>query len=108
MPGGPTKITAEYRGRLLAVVRQRPRCPGHPYSLWTPRRLADYLAEPTGIRLAYETVRVALEAGGIAPSRPQHTVSSPDPDYRARKRRSSTPATGSPPVMPATTRTSST
>jgi transposase len=30
-------------------------------------------------------VRVALKAGGIALSRPQHTVTSPDPEYRVKK-----------------------
>jgi transposase len=84
MPGGPRKITADYREQLLAAVRQRPRCLGRPYSLWTLQRLADYLAELTGLRLTYETVRVALKAGGIVLSRPQHTVSSPDPEYRVK------------------------
>ncbi len=82
MPERPTKITTAYRERLLAVVRQRPRALGRPDSLWTLQRLADYLAELTGIRLTYETVRVALKAGGIVLSRPQHTVSSPDPEYQ--------------------------
>ncbi|HEU5422538.1 MAG TPA: helix-turn-helix domain-containing protein [Nitrolancea sp.] len=108
MPGGPTKITAAYREQLLAAVRQRPRCLGRPYSLWTLQRLADYLAELTGIRLTYETVRVALKAGGIVLSRPQHTVSSPDPEYHVKKRRSSMRATTSPPATPSTMRTSST
>jgi transposase len=87
MPGGPAKITAAYREQLLAAVRQRPRSLGQPYSLWTLQRLADYLAEVTGIRLSYETVRVALKAGGIVLSRPQHKVSSPDPAYQLKKRR---------------------
>jgi transposase len=93
MPGGPAKLTDTYRERLLAAVRQRPRSLGQPYSLWTLQRLADYLAELTGIRVSYETVRVALKAGGVVLSRPQHTVSSPDPEYQVKKRRSSRPAT---------------
>ena len=93
MPGGPAKLTDTYRERLLAVVRQRPRSLGQPYSLWTLQRLADYLAELTGIRVSYETVRLALKAGGVVLSRPQHTVSSPDPEYRVKKRRSGRPAT---------------
>ena len=108
MPGGPAKITDAYRERLLAAVRQRPRGLGQPYSLWTLQRLADYLAELTGIRLSYETVRVALKAGGIVLSRPQHTVTSPDPEYRVRKRRSSRPATTSRRGMSSTMPTSST
>ncbi len=79
MPGGPAKITDAYRERLLAVVRQRPRGLGQPYSLWTLQRLADYLAELTGIRLSYETVRVALKAGGIALSRRSTPSRAPTP-----------------------------
>jgi transposase len=93
MPGGPAKLTAAYRAQLLAAVRQRPRSLGQPYSLWTLQRLADYLAELTGIRVSYETVRVALKAGEIVLSRPQHKVSSPDPAYQVKKRRSRRPAT---------------
>lgn len=107
MPGGPTKITAAYREQLLAAVRQRPRSLGQPYSLWTLQRLADYLAELTGLRLSYETVRVALRAGEIVLSRPQHTVSSPDPEYRVKKRRLSTPAPASRRGTPSTMPTSS-
>ena len=108
MPGGPAKITGAYRGQVLAAVRQRPRSLGQPYSLWTLQRLADYLAEETGLRLSDETVRVALKAGGIVLSRPQHTVTSPDPEYQVKKRRSSRPATTSPWAMPSTMPTSST
>ena len=84
MPGGPAKITDADRARLLAAVRRRPRGQGQPSSLWTLQRLADYLAELTGLRLSYETVRVALKAGGIVLSRPQHTVTSPDPEHRVK------------------------
>jgi transposase len=108
MPGGPAKIADAYRERLLAVVRHRPRSPGRPSSLWTLQRLADYLAEATGLRLSDETVRVALEAGGIVLSRPQPTVTSPDPEYRVNTRRSSGPTTISRRATPFTTPTSST
>jgi Winged helix-turn helix len=46
--------------------------------LWTLRRLADYMAEQTGIRVEYETVRLHLKALGIVLSRPQHTITSPE------------------------------
>jgi transposase len=93
MPGSPGKVTAAYREQLLAAVRRRPRSLGQPYSLWTLRRLADYLAEQTGLRLSYETVRRLLAAAEFVLSRPQHTISSPDPAYGVEKRRSSRPAT---------------
>lgn len=94
MPGAPPKITRAYVEQLVAVVRRRPRSLGQPYSLWTLQRLADYLAEQTGIRVGYETVRLQLKAAGIVLSRPQHTISSPDPEYVVKKRRLKMPATG--------------
>ena len=51
-PGVPPKVTPEYRARLVAAVRRRPRSLGLPFSLWTGERLADYLAEQTGLRLS--------------------------------------------------------
>src|SRR5215468_12469061 len=65
MPGAPPKITPAYEEQLLAAVRRRPRSLGQPYSMWTLQRLADYLAEQTGIRVGYETVRLHLRAAGI-------------------------------------------
>jgi transposase len=78
--GCPSKVTPEYRGQLVQVVRQRPRSLGQPYSLWTLQRLADFMAERTG-------VRVYLKAAGIVLSRPQHKITSPDPEYEVKKRR---------------------
>jgi transposase len=85
MPGGPAKITADYRAQLLAVVRQRPRCLGRPSSRWPRHRLADALAELPGSRLTDETVRVARKAGGSVLSRPQHAGRRPAPAYARKK-----------------------
>jgi transposase len=92
-PGSPKVVTEEYSQQLLEVVRQRPRALGQPYSLWTLARLADYMAEETGLRVSPETVRRVLKAGDIVLSRPQHTISSPDPEYKVKKRRLSKPET---------------
>ncbi len=92
-PGATAKITLAYQERLLQLVRQRPRSLGLPYSLWTNQRLADVLAEETGIRVSDETVRRALAQADIVLSRPQHTITSPDPDYLVKKRRLKRPAT---------------
>jgi transposase len=86
-PGRPSAVTEAYRTALLAAVRRRPRSVGLPFSLWTLQRLVDYLAEKTTIRVSDETVRRALKQAGIVLSRPQHTISSPDPDYQVKKRR---------------------
>jgi transposase len=92
-PGGIAKVTAAYQEQLLQAVRQRPRSLEQPYSLWTCARLADYLAEETGIRVEAETVRLHLKAAGIVLSRPQHKITSPDPEYAVKKRRLKTSAT---------------
>jgi transposase len=94
MPGAPAKITPVFVEQLVAAVRRRPRSLGQPYSLWTLQRLADYVAEQTGIRVSYETVRLCLKRAGIVLSQPQHTISSPDPEYAVKKKRSKTPVTG--------------
>lgn len=91
-PGRPSEVTEAARTELLAAVRRRPRSLHLPFSLWTLQRLADYLAERTGLRVSDETVRRVLKQAGIVLSRPQHQISSPDPDYAVKKRRLKTPA----------------
>jgi hypothetical protein len=59
-----------------------------PFSLWTLQRLVDFMAEESSLRVSTETVRLLLKAAEIVISRPQHKVSSPDPAYQVKKRRS--------------------
>ena len=92
-PGSPRKVTSEYVKQLVDVVRRRPRSLELSFSMWTLVRLADYMAEQTGIRVEAETVRVHLKGNEIVLSRPQHKISSPDPEYMVKKRRSKTHAT---------------
>lgn len=92
-PGRTAKVTETYRTELLAAVRRRPRSLDLPYSLWTLQRLVDYLAEKTGLRVSDETVRQTLKKADIVLSRPQHKISSPDPEYQVKKRRSKTRGT---------------
>ena len=84
-PGRSTTVTEAYRTRMLEAVRRRPRSLGLEYSLWTLRRLTDYLAEETGLRVSFETVRRELAKADIVFSRPEHTISSPDPEYQVKK-----------------------
>ena len=85
--GRSSILTDEFRKRLLEVVRRRPRSLELEFSMWTLQRLADFMAEDTGIRVSTETLRRALAKDDIVFSRPQHTISSPDPDYQVKKRR---------------------
>lgn len=86
-PGAPSKVTDSYKQQLLQAIRQRPRSLDQPYSVWTLQRMADYLAEETGLRFSSETVRLILKSNDIVISRPQHKISSPDPEYEVKKRR---------------------
>jgi hypothetical protein len=52
------------------------------------------MAEETGIRLSTETIRRELAKEDIVFSRPQHTITSPDPEYQVKKRRWRKLATG--------------
>lgn len=92
--GRSSVVTEAFRKRLLEVVRRRPRSMGLEYSMWTLQRLADFLAEETGIRVSDETIRRELAKEDIVFSRPQHTISSPDPEYLFKKRRLKTPGMG--------------
>jgi transposase len=107
-PGRPPEITAQYREQLAATVRRRPRSLNQPYSLWTLQRLADYMAEETGIRASTETVRRILNRAEIVLSRPQHKITSPDPEYEVKKRRLKRPGITSQRTMCSTMRMSST
>ena len=86
-PGAPSKIPAAYRQRLVEVVRLRPRSLDLPFSMWTLQRLSDFMAQETGLRLSVEGVRLVLKAHDIVLSRPQHKITSPDPEYMVKKRR---------------------
>ena len=85
--GRSSILTNEFRKRLLEVVRRRPRSLELEYSMWTLQRLVDFMAEDTGTRVSTETIRRALAKEDIVFNRPQHTISSPDPEYQVKKRR---------------------
>jgi transposase len=85
--GRPAKVTASFRAEVVKAVRRRPRSLDLPFSLWTLQRLIDYMAERSGTRVSPESMRQGLMKEGIVLSRPQHKVSSPDPDYLLKKRR---------------------
>jgi transposase len=90
--GRSSILTDAFRQRLLEVVRRRPRSLELEFSMWTLQRLVDFMAEDTGIRVSTETIRRALAEEDIVFSRPQHTISSPDPEYQVKKRRLKKPA----------------
>jgi transposase len=92
--GGRQLETDEaFQAHLYETARRRPRALDQPFSMWTLQRMADYMAAQTGTRVSYETIRRLLKRAGIVFSQPQHKVSSPDPDYAVKKKRSKNPET---------------
>lgn len=85
--GAPRKVNQAYREQVVNVVRQRPRSLDQPFSTWTLQRLVEYMAQQTGLRVSPDTVRLILLEAELVLSRPQHKVSSPDPEYAVKKRR---------------------
>lgn len=85
--GRPAIVTPEYMEIATSALRRRPRALGLSFSVWTLDRLLTYLKERTGITVSYETLRTHLLAHNFSFSRPQHKVSSPDPEYVQKKRR---------------------
>lgn len=85
--GRPLIATPEYIAAATSALRRRPRALGLSFSVWTLDRLLAYLTEKTRITVSDETLRTHLLAHGFSFSRPQHKVSSPDPEYVQKKRR---------------------
>jgi transposase len=64
-PGRPRRVTEDYEARLLQVARLNPADMGLPHTHWTTARLADFMAEETGIRITARQVENYLKAHGI-------------------------------------------
>lgn len=64
--GAPGKVTPTYVRRLREVAQQAPaEVGGGGSGGWTLKGLARYMAQETGIRVSYETVRLYLKEAGI-------------------------------------------
>jgi transposase len=73
-PGRPRRATTEYEAQLLQAIAQEPRSLGLPFSNWTTAKLADYMAQQTGITLSPRQVENYLKVNGWRLRRPVRTV----------------------------------
>jgi hypothetical protein len=81
-----------------AVRRRPPRSLGLSFSLWTLRvgwPTTTWPSRPASGCRVRDRPGAPEKAQGIVLSRPQHTITSPDPEYALKKRRSKKPATTS-------------
>lgn len=73
-PGRPPTADTAYLAALDAAVVTPPPRLGLPFDVWTSDRLAAYLAETTGKRLAPSWLRTLLGRRDYACGRPKHTL----------------------------------
>jgi transposase len=72
--GRPVRADGAYVQALATAAETSPPQLGLPFDVWTSARLAAYLAERTGVRLAPGWVRVLLGQHEWACGRPKHTL----------------------------------
>lgn len=85
--GRKRRVTSEYETKLLEVVAQIPRSLGLPFSNWTTAKLAEYMAQQTGISISSRQVENYLKAHNWRLRRPVRTVKhKQDPALVAEKK----------------------
>jgi transposase len=65
-PGRAPTWDETFEWQLVDAALSDPRARGRDFDGWTAARMADYLAETTGLRLSDERIRVLLQAHGYA------------------------------------------
>ncbi len=63
-PGRAPTWDESFEWQLVDAAVSDPRTRGRPFAGWTAGRMADYLAETTGVRLSDERIRVLLRQRG--------------------------------------------
>ena len=82
--GRPRLISDEDIGVILTAARTRPEKLGQPFTRWSLRKLAAYLAEGPGVCIGRERLRQVLHARGISFQRTRTWKESRDPDRDAK------------------------
>jgi transposase len=87
--GRPPKATREYLDVLDRTARTAPSETGYAFGVWSTARLAEHMADRTGVRLCADRVRTLLHEMGLTWKRPAHTtrnLTDPREYERGRKR----------------------
>src|SRR6266568_493177 len=84
--GRPRRISDEDIEVIVAAATTRPEKPGQPFTRWSLRKLADYLAcRPGGpVTIGRERLRQILHERGISFQRTRTWTESTDPDRHAK------------------------
>src|SRR6476620_254735 len=82
--GRPRLISDSDIEVIVTAARTRPEKPVRPFTRWSLRKLAAYLAEGPGVRIGRERLRQILHARGISFQRTRTWKESRDPDRDAK------------------------
>ncbi len=79
--GRPRRITTEERQLIVTTARKRPRSLGQPFTRWSARKLAHYLATKKGrkVTVSRERLRQILAEDDVTFQRTKTWKESPDP-----------------------------
>lgn len=87
--GRPSRVTGTFRKRLASAVRKGPAKFGYVFTVWTTARLAEHMAQETGIRIGLDRLRQILHELDMSWTRPAHTtrnLADPKQHETARKK----------------------
>jgi transposase len=73
-PGRPSRASAEFRQQLRQCVKTCPLTLGYGFATWSSARLAEHLAQHTGVRFSDDQMRRLLKEEGFSFQRPKHTL----------------------------------
>lgn len=73
-PGRPGRATPEFIRQMKQAVGVNPLELGYGFSMWSVVRLAEHLAQVTGIRFSDDQLRRLLHRHGFSVQRPKHTM----------------------------------
>src|SRR5262245_24096999 len=73
-PGRTSRATPEFRQRLRCAVKTCPLALGYGFATWSSARLAEHLAQLTGVRFSDDQMRRLLHEEGFTFQRPKHTL----------------------------------
>jgi putative transposase len=73
-PGRTSRATPAFRQQLRCAVKTCPLTLGYGFATWSSARLAEHLAELTGIRFSDDQMRRLLKEEDFSFQRPKHTL----------------------------------
>lgn len=73
-PGRASRATPPFIEQMKRAVQTNPMRLGYGFSTWSAVRLAEHLAQVTGIRFSDDQLRRLLHQHGFSVHRPKHTL----------------------------------